>query len=290
MRKTRLSVFPILILAIGMAGQPSLAQQGTAVELNTLLMQSTFLIQGGDQAGTAFVLGRPVRNDPLKARYVMITAAHVLQGIPGEQAILHVRVEQGGSQWNRVPVPIKIRDRGHELWTKHPAADVAVMYVGLPKEVVIPLVSTNLFADDARLSAFEIHPGDEVNSLGYPLGEASNPAGFPILRSGKIASYPLLPTRETRTFLMDFRVFKGNSGGPVYLVQSSRTYGSGVRLGQTVALLLGLVSGERLQAQQVVGPYSAELRELQLGLAVVVHASLIIEAINLLPPPDEILK
>ena len=38
---------------------------------------------------------------------------------------------------------------------------------------------------------------------------------------------------------------------------------------------------------QVIRGATDEIRQLQLGLVVVIHASLVKEAINLLPPPDE---
>ncbi len=113
----------------------------------------------------------------------------------------------------------------------------------------------------------------------------ANDAGFPILRSGKIASYPLLPTGQTKTFLLDFMVFKGNSGGPVYMVESTRTYQNLTHIG-TVNFIAGLVTQERAYSEQLVGQYSAELHQYQLGLAVVVHASLIKQAINMLPSPE----
>jgi hypothetical protein len=106
------------------------------------------------------------------------------------------------------------------------------------------------------------------------------------LRSGKIASYPLLPTNKTKTFLFDFRVFKGNSGGPVYLVQTNRLYKNNIALGQTIHIIVGLVSQERFLPEHILLPYSEEVRQVQLGLAVVVHASLIKQSIDLLPPPD----
>jgi len=81
-------------------------------------------------------------------------------------------------------------------------------------------------------------------------------------------------------------VFKGNSGGPVYIVESNRWYKGGARLGQQLHIIVGLVSQERFVAEQISSLYSQELRQFQLGLALVVHASLIKEAINLLPPPD----
>jgi S1-C subfamily serine protease len=258
-------------------------------ELNTALMESTFKIegrnaQGQPTIGTAFIMGRPYPNQPLKARYVLITAAHVLEEMQGETALLHLRTKADDGSWTRAPFPLPIRTNNQALWRKHPDADVAVMYVRLPHNS-IPVLPTGLLADDTILSDFEIHPGDELQCLGYPLGMEANTEGFPVLRSGKIASYPLLPTDRLKTFLFDFRVFKGNSGGPVYFVESTRTYG-GVTHMETIHFIIGLVSGESLVQQQISGPYSEEMRQFQLGLAVVVHASLLKQAVNLLPSPE----
>jgi hypothetical protein len=258
-------------------------------ELNTALMEATFKIEGPagpgkTTYGTVFVMGRPT-SDPKTLRYVLITAAHVLDGIQGDMALLHLRRKVNETDWALAPVPLQIRANGHQLWIKHPSADVAVMYIGLPKELVIPLVSTDLLAGDKEISDYEIHPGDALNVLGYPLGSASNDAGFPVLRSGKIGSYPLLPTAKTGTFLLDFAVFPGNSGGPVYLSESTRTYHGGTHLGN-FNFIAGLVSEEKLQTEQLVGIFSAEMHQYQLGLAVIVHASLIRQAIDILPAPD----
>jgi hypothetical protein len=202
----------------------------------------------------------------------------------GDTAILHMRIKTNERGWTPQLVSLAIRSNSQPLWKKHPEADVAVMYVRLPPNS-IPLLTTELLATDEALSEFEIHPGDELECLGYPLGMEANSGGFPILRSGKVASYPLLPTDKVKTFLFDFRVFKGNSGGPVYFVQSNRIYNGATHIG-SVHFIVGLVSQESLVQQQFVSPYSEELRQLQLGLAVVVHASLIRQAIGLLPSPE----
>jgi len=259
------------------------------IELNTALMQTTFLIKGpnaqGQQTlGTVFIMGKPLPNQQGRGAYVLITAAHVLSEIAGDTALVMLRVEQSG-KWVPFPLPIQIRMNGAPLWIKHPNADVAAMYIALPTEVALPLLSTDMLADDSLLAKFEIHPGDELECLGYPLGQAANDAGFPILRSGKIASYPLLPTASNPTFLYDFRVFQGNSGGPVYFVQSNRSYQSTVQLGQTIHLIVGLVSQESLMQQHTIGPYSDETHQLQLGLAIVVQAALIKQTIESLPAP-----
>ncbi len=260
------------------------------LELNTVLMQCTFEIEGRnaegqESIGTAFVIGRPIPSIPNRARYVLVTAGHVLSDIATDSATLYLRRRAGSDHWAPAPISVPIRARGRPLWTKHPSADVAVMYIKVPTDVSIPLLTTDFLADDAVLSRFEIHPGDELECLGFPLGLASNRARFPVLRSGRVASYPLLPTSAVKTFLFDFRVFKGNSGGPVYFVQTNRSYGNAVHLGETVSFIVGLVSGEELFSQRISSPYQQEVRQVQLGLAVVVDASLIKQAIEMLPPP-----
>jgi hypothetical protein len=257
-------------------------------ELNTALMESTFKIEGqagqGKTTGTVFIMGRPTA-DPKTLRYVMITAAHVLDGIQGDMAVLYLRRKANETDWVLAPVPLQIRANGRQLWIKHPSAEVAVMYIGIPKETVIPLVPTTMLAGDKEISDYEIHAGDSLNVLGYPFGLPSNDAGFPVLRSGKIASYPLLPTAKTGTFLLDFALFPGNSGGPVYLSESTRTYHSVNHFGG-FNFIAGLVSEQKLQTEQLVGIFSAEMHQYQLGLAVIVHASLIKQAIDMLPAPD----
>jgi S1-C subfamily serine protease len=266
------------------------AAPGKDLELNSVLMECTFKLEGQNAQGqatmgTGFVIGRPVPNAPGRAKYVLITAAHVLNDMVGETMALHLRRKLGENNWVQAPVAIPIRANGQPLWTKHPTSDVAVMYINLPAELSLPLITSDLLADDNLLSKFEIHPGDELECLGYPFGFPSNAAGFPVLRSGKIASYPLLPTAVTKTFLYDFRVFKGNSGGPVYFVQTNRFYGNHFRLGENIHFIAGLVSEEESISQTMTGVYEQEVRQLQLGLAVVVHASLIKQTVEMLPSP-----
>jgi S1-C subfamily serine protease len=261
-------------------------------------MQSTFKIQSvalpgqPPSLGVVFIMGRPnpVPNQPNRARFVLITASHVLEGIPGDMAILNLRRKSNQDDWERLPVPVQIRNGSHPLWMKHPTADVAVMYIGLPPGVSIPLASTDLLADDAMLERYEIHPGDTIQCLGFPFGQESSLAGFPILRSGRIASYPITPAAKTKTFLFDFPVFQGNSGGPVYMVDQSRAFQGSVNLGSTTQLILGLVIQETTHDEQLIGQYNAEIHRYPLGLATVVHASFIKEAINMLPVPDPTIR
>jgi Trypsin-like peptidase domain len=253
--------------------------RGQDTEFNTLLFQTTFKIEGPGAApgsvslGTVFFMAKPIP-DSKRFRSVMITARHVLEGIQGDTATLNLR-RRTDAGWRRARYPLKIRDAGQPLWTELEDVDVAVMYVNVPDGIQMPIISTSLLADDEMLSQFEVNPGEELSCLGYPFGAESNAAGFAVLRSGRIASYPLLPTETTRTFLFDFEIFSGNSGGPVYLSSNNRTYGGRMHTGETVHFIVGLVT------QQLSANLSSAKE--RLSLATVIHASLIKKAVAMLP-------
>lgn len=268
--------------------QPSPTQQQDRLELNTELMTATFQLRSVPPAapflGTGFILGRPFRTDPGRSRYVLITAAHVLQGM-GSDSMLMILRKKMGTSWLPLPWRVQIKENGKPLWVQHPNADVAAMYVSIP-DGVFPhgVIPTNILADNDVLKKFEIHPGDELNVLGFPLGFASA-SGFPVLRSGKIASYPLTPTSDNPYFLLDFRVFKGNSGGPVYMVQNLRAFGGAINAGN-VQIIAGLVSAEENATERIETLYENQVHTYPLGLARVVQATYISATINMLPPPE----
>ena len=254
-------------------------------------MQSTFKIEGlgpnGASLGTCFIVGKSAPTNPQSGSYVLVTAAHVLDGIMGQQAVLLARQKQGDG-WKKVPMQLRIRnDKNVPLWVRNPRADVAAMYVPFPTALrPVAIVSTALFADDQVLKEFEVRPGDRVFILGYPFGLDSSDGGFPILRAGWIASYPLLPSRSVGKFLISFKVFQGNSGGPVYLVDYNRFYQGGTHIG-VVHFFIGLVSQEISLTQQEQDVYSSSIRRYPIDVAAVGPASLIADTISMLPasPP-----
>jgi len=251
-------------------------------ELNTVLMRSTFKIQGEDSIGTAFILGKPFENEPRRAHYVLITAGHVLEKMKGNSALLFLRKKRGNS-FEKISHLLPIREGNKNLWVKHPDVDVAAMYVNLPGNIDIALLPTDILANDDIFEQQKIHPGDELFCLGYPLSLEANPAGFPILRSGKIASYPIIPAKETKSFLFDFEVFPGNSGGPVYFVQSGRTVGR-TMIVATIQFIAGLVVQQKIVTQEIELLYGKQIFKYPLALGKVIHALFIKETIELLPP------
>jgi len=246
-------------------------------EINTALMHYTYRVVGPTgkpnevQAGTVFVMVIPDANRPGKTQPVLITAAHILEKIAGETATIHLREKMGDGKFKTVAHVLQIRKGKKTLWVQHPTADVAIMKIALPGFIYkqakeAPFLPTALLADDKIMERYEIHPGDQLLCLGYPLGIQANVSGFSILRSGTIASYPLTPAKETKTFLFDFEIFGGNSGGPVYFVDKGRRYGGTTHLGETIQFVAGVVARQHEK----------------LRLAVVVPAHFIKETLGLL--------
>lgn len=269
----------VLLFMASVASVQAEPQQNEAFEINTELMETTFQVLGPSakqagavSAGTVFVLGKPI--DDNRASYVMITAAHVLDEIAGDIATMKFRWKKEDNSISQRDFTFAIRDQGKALYVKHPDVDVAALYTKMPIEFQnVKMLPIDLLVTDDWMTKFEIHPGDELLCLGYPLF-ASGAHGYPILRSGKIASYPLIPTKENKNWLFDFRIFQGNSGGPVYFADRNRTYGGVTHIAETIQFLAGLVTAQ---------VNSQIFKDKDLSLGVVIPAVFIRETLNLLP-------
>ena len=207
---------------------------------------------GTRTVGTGFLISAPGADG--KPRTVLVTANHVFEKMSLADARIGYRVSNADGSWSYSPKPIKIRDKdGAALWTHHPNRDVAVMTIKAPAEFAKAAIPVNYLAKDETFDAYQVNAGNEMMALGFPRGLSANSAGFPILRSGRVASYPLGPAAAFPTFLLDFSVFPGNSGGPVYMA--------------------GLLT------QQV------ELNSERLEIGIVTHAKYIRETIDMLGAP-----
>jgi S1-C subfamily serine protease len=251
-----------------------------SLELNTLLMHATFLIFGpnktdiGKQSfGTLFAMALPKKDDPKEGSLVLVTAAHVLNDIGGDEATLLVRRKQSDGTYDPFQAKIAIRKNNIPLYVAHPMPDVAVMYGDIPNVVFITGVTPEFLADDKRLEDVEVHPGDEIMVLGFPLA-ATLPGGFPVLRSARIASYPMTPAKNIKGFVVDLFLYPGNSGGPAYFTFVNRIYKGNIHLGVEQGIL-GLVIQESRSSLP-------EFKEKSLNLGVIVPAVFIRETIDLL--------
>jgi len=229
--------------------------------------------EGKSTVGTVFFLGRPLKTDPKRGSYVLITAAHVLDEISGDTATLVLRKKDETGAFNKLPYPIPIREKGTKLYVKNPDADVAAMFVRIPVGAEPMLLPIATLVDDAALEQLEIHPGDELLCLGFSLAVDVN--GFPVIRSGLLASYPITPSKTVKLYYYNFHIFRGNSGGPVYFSFANRAFAGGTHIGVQQGVF-GLVS------QQVTSALP-EYKDAPLDIATVVPSSYIQDTIAMLP-------
>lgn len=233
------------------------------------------MADGTRTVGTGFLIQAPTPDG--KPRVVLITAGHVFERMPNEKARIGYRVANADGSWSYTPQTLSIRKPdGEQLWKKHPSRDIAAIAITAPEAFAKAAIPLNWLAKDDTFASYKVTAGDEMMALGFPRGLAANQAGFPILRSGKIASYPVAPATIYPTFLLDFSVFPGNSGGPVFMSNPGRAGPAGD--GQFIAGLL---------TQQV------ELNKERLEIGIVTHAKYIRETIALLdvdaPAPDTLI-
>ena len=246
-----------------------------AIDLAVNLMHATVQLEqplgdGTRTVGTGFLINDPTPDG--RPRTVLITANHVLSGMPRGVATIGYRIENPDGSWAYSPQSVVIRDAGgHELWTHHPSRDVAALTISAPPEFAKAAIPANYLAGDDTFTDYKVRAGDEMMALGFPRGLAANQAGFPILRSGRVASYPVAPAKIFPTFLLDFSVFPGNSGGPVYMTdQDHRPEGAADKPPEFIAGLL---------TQQV------ELNHERLEIGIVTHAKFIRETLARLDNP-----
>lgn len=228
---------------------------------------------GTRTVGTGFLISTP--NPDGTTRTVLITANHVLQKMPGQNARIGYRVSNADGSWSYSPQQVKIRDNdGRELWTHHPSRDVAAISIKAPAEFAKAALPERYLAADDTFDTYKVNAGDEMMALGFPRGLSANAAGFPILRSGRVASYPLGPAKVFPTFLLDFSVFPGNSGGPVFISRASKTQGmTQVADDSDPGFIAGLLT------QQV------ELNSERLEIGIVTHAKFVRETLALMQNP-----
>jgi len=107
----------------------------------------------GNSVGTIFIVGRPIKDQPQRGAYVLVTAAHVLESIKGEMGTLLLRQKNGDGTYKPLLYDFPIRDKkGNALYVKHGGADVVAMYIRIPNTVTVPLLMTNVIATDKTIS------------------------------------------------------------------------------------------------------------------------------------------
>ena len=278
-----------LIMALAVAALTCGAQG----DFNTEMMLSTFQIVGPSSehpnavmSGTVFLMVKPSVKHPGNSLKVMFTANHVLAGIGGQSANVNFRVKNPDGSWHKKPLTFSIRNGTNNLWTTGKESDIAAMFLPIPDELMPECaVSTGMLATEQDLLTYEIHPGDQLSCLGYPLGLEGNDAGFPVLRMGTVASYPLTPVHNYPTFLFNFDVFGGNSGGPVYLDYIGRAYGGSIHADKRIVLIAGIVLDEVDYVDVTKTLREDKTTKTPLALSKVIHAEYMKQLLDSIQEP-----
>jgi hypothetical protein len=242
-----------------------------ALDFSAELMQATVQVEqalpdGRHIVGTGFLINDPSPDGT--PRTVLVTANHVFTLMTGREAHIGYRVQAKDGVWRYDPKPIVIRSSTGALWAHHPDRDVAAIVVKAPPEFAKAAIPLAWLAGGDTFAKYDIGPGDEMMVLGYPQGLSADSAGFPILRSGRVASMIEAPSASP-TFLLDFRVFPGNSGGPVFISQVDR-HQSGSSQAEELHFVTGMLT------QQV------ELNNERLEIGIVTDAEFVRDTIALL--------
>lgn len=243
-------------------------------DLSAQMMQATVQLEqplgdGTRTVGTGFLITETTPDG--KPHTILVTANHVFDKMPGQNARVGYRFANADGSWSYSPQNLRIRDaQGHALWTHHPSRDVAAIAIAAPATFAKAAIPEDYLAADDTFSKYQVEAGDQMMTLGFPRGLAANAAGFPILRAGRVASYPIAPAKIFPTFLLDFSVFPGNSGGPVFMSGPAR---HGEVDGKDAQFIAGLLT------QQV------ELNSERLDIGIVTNARFIRETIALIKDP-----
>jgi hypothetical protein len=268
----------LLVLAALAPTAPVRSAEPTAT---TRMIQATFKLVNPSSTATCLLLSRPHPGEDKKSETILVTAAHVLQQMTGEQATLVLRKASKDGTYARHELNLKVRVKDRPLWTKHATTDVAVLPIQLPEGVAAVPLPLSALARETDIKTGRFGPGDDVRVACYPVRFEIGAAAFPIIRRGAIAGYPLTPTKAHNTFLVDYNNFVGDSGGPVFVLEKNQE-------GETMPLVAGVVLGQHLYDERTKLAFEERVLHHRLGLAIVVHADFVRETVALLPKVNNI--
>lgn len=231
----------------------------------------------GEVIGATFKLFHPnctstcflVQRDESDKAHYLVTAAHGLERIKGETAVLVLREQKVDGGFARHDHRIPIRRGETALWVRHPELDVGVLRLADPLPLPVRALPLAAIADEARLVAEGLGTCSPLFILTYPERFEANDAAFPVARQGIIADHPFLPVQPHRRFLADFTAFGGDSGGPVF-----------VRAKDGRALVIGIVLAQFRHDEKVETKYEERMIHHPLGLGSVLYPQFVRETIE----------
>jgi hypothetical protein len=245
----------------------------------------------GDLHATGFFVS--VRSKATLGSFVyFVTAKHVAKELDGHE--VYFLVNKKGSGVMRQPA-------GASEWSLHPTdgtADVAVVSVQIDARADVKSIPLKDFISKEDFSRFGFGIGDEVFTVGLFTEAPGTSRNFPLVRHGNLA---MIPDEQIQTklgyadaYLVEARSIGGLSGSPVWIRASMLTVvkvgenkispdGNAPALMVGPGKLLGLMHGHWDIRESEINKLKIvhdNQKGVNLGIAIVVPASKILETIN----------
>lgn len=235
--------------------------------------------------GTGFFYGYPAGANEAGAmtyEIYLVTAKHVVKNHKGD-ILVRVNPATGGfKQFSLQSEP----KPGHNTWFFHPdpSIDVAVCKVNADALITLGIAEGFMASEQSmkrkELAENDVGPGDGIFVLGFPMNLAGEKRNHVIARDGIIARVSEMLDGGSTTYMIDARVYPGNSGGPVVLKPEAMAI-QGTKA-HPQAALIGLVTSYRAYFEHAVSPQTGRTRvifEENSGLAEVLPIDYVDEAI-----------
>jgi len=212
------------------------------------------------ETATAFLIEIPLKSEPKKFYYALVTARHVVDPVWAcegaiNPTILYARVnkkkfdpdhDESGVEYIRVA----LREGNRRVWAVHQneTVDAAVIPIDSDKFLVHDVATIRIsdFGTPDEIKSVGI--GDDVVSAGLVPGFSGQKRNYPFFKFGKVSNIPEEPTMmpcrsgpaRPRTFwYLAATLIGGNSGSPIFLLPPGNAI---MRYGDTRPFLLGLQS------------------------------------------------
>lgn len=218
------------------------------------------------ESGTGFLVFRKIGDN--KGRIFLVTNKHVVHkedarraSVPHVTCHFNTTEEDGSLGTVAGDVPLTNLD-GTKRYREHSDADTDVIAIEVTDVMNFNpcikkrWVGYDLFAVEDKRTELDITVGEEIVTIGYPLGLRQGDSNFPLLRQGLIATRIGVPIRDKvknpdgtfrdrtlRAFLIDGATVPGSSGSPVVLKPViGRKVKNTIRVGTAPPVLLGIVA------------------------------------------------
>ena len=216
--------------------------------------------------GTGFLVAR-MHDSNDRGKIFLVTNKHVIHtNAENRDSVTHITCHfnsRNGESTGTCEVDIPLRDnQGECLFRQHPDLDTDVYAIDIThvittnKSINAKWVQYDMFATEEIRQELDITVGEDIITIGYPLGLRQGHSNLPLLRQGLISTEigkPILDQvrnpdntirdRTLRAFLIDGATIHGSSGSPVVLKPvTGRVIGNSLNLASAPPVLLGIVA------------------------------------------------